>query len=379
MHSGELSTMNDDWTLMTSFLPESWAELAVDTGATKGLRKDKLPGNLLRTLLLHLACGYSLRETAVRARKAELADMSDVALLKRLRKSSDWLYSLCVALFNERGIHLGKETGLQFRLFDATDVKEPGKTGSLWRIHYGVRVPSLVCDFFRLTETEGKGTGESFCQFPIQVGDHVIADRGYCTAAGIHHVASHGAFLCVRVNSLTLPMNDMGGKKFDLIAHLQTLQCAGTTAGWAVQVPAPDGQASVAGRLCVIRKDKKAILQAHKKLRRMASKKGVKLRPETFVAAEYVIVFSTFSAATFSVADILEWYRVRWQIELVFKRFKQIAGLGHLPKHDEASAKAWLYGKLCVALLTEKIVAYANAVSPWRYEAEFDPPEECLA
>ena len=50
-----------------------------------------------------------------------------------------------------------------------------------------------------------------------------------------------------------------------------------------------------------------------------------------------------------------------------FKRFKQIAELGHLPKHDEESAKAWVYGKLLVALLTEKIIRHASAVSPWGY------------
>ena len=41
-----------------------------ETGALKGLRKDKSVENLLRVLLLHLGRGYSLRETAVRARKA---------------------------------------------------------------------------------------------------------------------------------------------------------------------------------------------------------------------------------------------------------------------------------------------------------------------
>ncbi len=43
------------------------------------------------------------------------------------------------------------------RLVDATTVREPGRTGSLWRIHYSVRVPSLLCD--HLTETEGRGAG----------------------------------------------------------------------------------------------------------------------------------------------------------------------------------------------------------------------------
>ena len=46
-----------------------------------------VPETLLRLFLLHVARGYSLRETAVRAREAGLATISDVGLLKRLRRT----------------------------------------------------------------------------------------------------------------------------------------------------------------------------------------------------------------------------------------------------------------------------------------------------
>ena len=95
--------MDEDWEVLLSFLPQDWRELARDTGALKGLRKDKAVDNLLRTLLLHLGCGHSLRETVVRARQAYLADLSDVALLKRL-KSKGWLHALCVRLFEQQGL-----------------------------------------------------------------------------------------------------------------------------------------------------------------------------------------------------------------------------------------------------------------------------------
>jgi hypothetical protein len=120
--------MDEDWDLLVKFFPSNWEQLAEDLKALKGLRKNKSAEDLLRTILMHIGCGYSLRETVLRARRAKLGDFSDVALLKRLRKSKDWLHALCQELFKERGLELASLRGFKVRLFDATDVKEPGKT-----------------------------------------------------------------------------------------------------------------------------------------------------------------------------------------------------------------------------------------------------------
>lgn len=369
--------MNEDWDVVMSFLPEDWQELARETGALKGLRKDKSVDALLRTLLLHLACGHSLRETVVRARKANLADLSDVALLKRLRKSGDWLRALCIALFREQGIAMSADGGFQVRAFDATTVKEPGRTGSLWRLHYSVRLPSLACDFFKLTATEGPGAGETFRHFPIAEGDYVLADRGYSTAAGLDHVVSAGGHVIVRVNTGSLSFRTTDGAPFDLLAHVTTLKRAGAVGSWSAA--AVGNGIAVPGRVCAIRKTQEAIRIAHRKLRSEATRRGKRTKPRTLEFARYVIVFTTFPEADFTAAEVLEWYRTRWQVELVFKRFKSLAQLGHLPKYDDESAKAWLYGKLLVALLVEKLIHHATAVSPWGYRMEAVPAAQPLA
>ena len=55
-HGGE------DWGLLMSFSLDNGKELAIETGALKGLRKDKSPENLLRTLLIHIGCEHSLHD-----------------------------------------------------------------------------------------------------------------------------------------------------------------------------------------------------------------------------------------------------------------------------------------------------------------------------
>lgn len=357
---------DEDWEMLTTFFPAEWRHLARSSGALKGLRQDKDEENYLRVLMLHFGCGLSMRETVTRAKQAELAELSSVALFKRLRKSREWLYALCRALFEERGIKAVTATPQPLRIIDATIIKEPGPTGAQWRIHYSLCWPTLRCDYFKLSAVQGEGTGESLRQFPLSRGEHVLADRGYCHASGIHYAAERGSTIAVRLNPDGIVLQTEEGKSLNLLQKLRSLQRSGQFAAWEARVPFEE-RLPVAVRICAIRKSKIAIALAHKQLRRKASKQGSKLQPQTLIYAQYVMVLTTFPEKEFPVALVLEWYRFRWQIELVFKRFKQIAQLGHLPKQDEDSSKAWLYGKLFVALLTDKLVAQARALSPWGY------------
>jgi hypothetical protein len=56
---------------------------------------------------------------------------------------------------------------------------------------------------------------------------------------------------------------------------------------------------------------------------------------------------------------------------------KSIMGLGHLPKKDPASARAWLHGKIFASLLSERMVETAETFSPWVYrlDSEAQPME----
>ena len=65
---------------------------------------------------------------------------------------------------------------------------------------------------------------------------------------------------------------------------------------------------------------------------------------------------------------ITQLYHCRWQIELYFERMRSILGLGDLPKKREDSSRAWLHGKLLVALLPERLLDTAEHFSPWGYE-----------
>jgi hypothetical protein len=364
----QILAADESWAVLKRFFPVDWEELAVETNAlVRKLRSFKDTESVMRTLLLHIANGYSLRETVVRAKMAEIADVTDVALLKRLQCSEDWLKTLSLRLLRERGFEDRPvdQSKTQLRLVDGTYVKEPGKTGSEWRIHYSLRLPDLHCDYFKLTPSEGKDTGESFKQFPAKQGDCIVGDRAYSTAQGIAYLTERGAYCLVRVNTGALKFYQ-DEEELNLSTKLSELQQEQMCGEWPVDILAPNG-GKITGRLCAKKKSEAAAKLAIEKLKKQANKRQRQIKPETLEYAKYVIVFTTLPLYTFTTNHVLEWYRLRWQIELSFKRLKSLASFGHLPKYDEVSARAWLYGKLLVGLMTEKLLRHARAISPWGY------------
>jgi len=372
-----MNALDEDWNLLVGMLPPSWERAARLSGAVARLRGFASVNEVLHVLLMHVGCGYSLQETAVRAQAAGLAGVSAVTLLNRLRQAEGWLQHLCQALLEERGLHWrGPQPRRCLRAVDATVIKEPGPTGSHWRLHYSLRLPELRCDHFQITATKGGNTAENLTRFPLAAGDIILADRGYCHPSGVARVCRQEADIIVRLNS-SVPLFAADGQRFSLLPALRTLPAAGHQGQWRVWMH--DGDECLAGRLCALRKTQQAIAAAQRQLDRREHKHQIRVRPETREYAHYVVVFTTLPESALGAAEVLEYYRFRWQIELVFKRLKSLVALGHLPKHDEQSARAWLYGKLFVALLTQKLVDLGAAISPWGYELGARPEGQSLA
>lgn len=260
----------------------------------------------MRMRLLHLARGYSLHETVVRAKAAGVAELSAGALFKRLQKAEDWFKELGWMLLPLTGLAVPVATkALRLRLVDSTTVKDPGKTGSGWRIQYSFQLPEFGCDYLGLHPGEGAGTGDSFTQFPITRGDHVIGDRGYSHISGVEHIAAHGGFVWVRLNPVSLPLFTPPGQRFPLLRRIATLRTAGQIGEGPVVVHGD--QRLIPGRLCAVRKSAEALTLAEKRLKQTASRKGREIQPETWEYVKYVRVFTTFSPRRFTAVEMLQW------------------------------------------------------------------------
>jgi hypothetical protein len=348
-----------DWDIVTRMLPEDWELSARQCGALRRCRNVDSATTLLRLILLHVAGGLSLRQTVVRARTLGWPQLSDVALLKRLRASANWLEYLCGRLWGAMNWPEGLSVrGRTWRVVDATTIQEPAAVGISWRVHYSVRLPTLVCDFVSVTGVRG---GESLCRIPVRSGDVILADRGYSHRAGVAWVLSQGAQVIVRHQGANFPLLTGQGRAFELLPQLRSLR-QHQPGSWMVGFEEQGRRWKV--WLHAVRKSAAAAERAREQLRQ---ERGQGLQPETLELAEYVVVLSSLPPEELSVLQALGLYRGRWQIELVFKKLKGLLGIGELAKYDPDSARAWMQAKLLTALLIERLEREARFFSPWGF------------
>ncbi len=350
----------DSWRIIARLLPAGWRRQCRELGALRRARAIPDEKVLLRLLLLHLADGCSLAETAARAKQAGWCAVTPAAVFGRLQSAEQWLRWLAEQLWLQTR-KLVADSPRRVIAVDATTVCEAGVTGSQWRLHYAINLADLQCDFAIATDHK---IGETFRRVPLRKADIVMGDRAYGNPPGVQYARTAGADVLVRISLTGMPLFTADGKRVALLARLRGLR-VGQAASWPVCVHGPERE--IGGRLVAVKKSARSARAAMRKVKQRAKKKGQVVRPATLKAARYLMIFTTLPAAEFSPERVLEWYRLRWQVELAFKRMKSLMELGQLPKHAAASCKAWLHGKLLVALLVERLIREAEAFSPWGY------------
>ena len=350
------------------FLPTGWEDAAKRLGAMRRQRKLSSAGELLRILLVHIANGCSMRETVARAKQGGLAEISDVALLKRLKCSSEWLRWMAIKLISRRGVEMCPPksfSGYNIKSVDASVITEPGSTGTDWRLHYAIELFTLQCDQFVISRPD---LGESFVNFRVNEKDLFVGDRAYGRLKGFKYVVERNGYFLARLKSKAFNIYDRNEIELNLLNELRSLAIGEIRDIDVVASSNTNNELKL--RLCALRKSDEEAEKSIQKAIKEHSKKQRIINPETIELHKY-IVLGTSLPDSVSKWDIAELYRARWQIEIAFKRLKSIMGLGHLPKKDEESARAWLHGKKFIALLTQAIVDEGRFFSPWGYPIKY--------
>jgi hypothetical protein len=351
----------NDWKFLLSRLPKGLdlEETARECGALLLPRVIRNAETLLRLVFAYAWCRLSLKATVTWAAEHGVSKLSKVALMKRLRQSVVWLDLLLKAALAERAGCLA-QGGIRLRLVDATTVPIPGSRGTDWRVHMGFDLGSLSIDSLEVTGPKG---GESYTRFKVQEREVMVGDRGYAHRNGLWSVVQAGGYFLVRLNWQNLPLQDLQGEKWDLLGSLRQAKEDEATE-FAVQTAPTRAVPPIAARLIVQRKSPEAAEESRRKLLREAKKKGRTVDPRTLETAAYIFVLTSVSAEHLDAAQVLEVYRFRWQIEMAFKRLKEILPLRRVPVKDPDLAKTYLYANLLAALLTEDLARDFLAFPP---------------
>lgn len=351
----------DEWGVIEQLLPAGWRQAAREQGAFRRARYISDPAPLLRVLLFHAVNDGGLRETVAQARASGVVEMSQVALLKRLRTAGDWLawiaQELCRA-FRERP---RLPHGLRPRAIDSTTVQGPASKGVEWRIHYTVDLLTLNCDWHEVTDARG---GEQLGRTPVQAGDVLVGDRNFLHPRALQRVVHAGGHVLLRLRWNHPPM-ERHGRAFHALASAGRLR-VGRVGDWPVTLRPAQGE-PVRGRVVAIRLPGPVAARQVRRLQRAAQDRGRRLAPQTVQAAHVIMLFTTLAPEQLDARGVLELYRARWQIELAFKRLKQLLKLGRLPHQEARAARSWILAKLVVALLLETLYRNAVAFFPWGY------------
>jgi hypothetical protein len=347
------SLNNRDWQSIVEKLggAEDLARSARETKAFQRPRTITSAVDLLRIILAYCLSQTGLRSIAAWASAIGLAELSNVALLQRLRRSGDWLALLVGQALARHAPSVGH--GRCIRIVDGTSVPKAGgnakKKSQLWRIHSAFDLPDERFGHFLLTDQQ---EGEKLDLIPVIKGEIRLADRAYMQPDRIAAVLAQGGDVVIRAGWKSGRWRH-DGAPFDLIEAFRTAQ--GGLIDQPIQVERKDG-APLALRLIAVKKPPAAAEAARRQARRAAQREGYTISDAALTAADWVIIVTSLTPQDFTTGEVLALYRLRWRIELAFKRLKSLIGLRGPPGFDERSAKPYILAHLLTILLLEPLI-----------------------
>jgi hypothetical protein len=337
----------DDWEYVRTLLPVDLEDSARVTNALRRCRNVPDAAALLRMALAYALTDLSLKDVAAWASSLHLAEITGPGLFYRLREAEAWLERVLGQML---AAQIPVETcGLPIRVVDATVVNGPGgRTAVEWRAHVLVSAVTGVIRSVQLTGDEG---GEKLARYVVQEGEVVLGDRAYGTARGLHAISQQGARVVVRFNPGNLRTCD--GKRQRI--YLQQEEAKVPSLGaieFQVLIPVPPPPT-----------------KSHKT---WDLARAIAWIPARAVAGrtrsgEVVWILTTLPPSVSALA-VMGLYRLRWQIELLFKRLKSLLYLDTLPSRQGPTAKSWMLARLLAAALAQRLVEPNGPLSPWGYQ-----------
>jgi hypothetical protein len=360
----------EEWPYVLSFLPNNLEDSAKNYRVLIRKREISSAEDLLRMLLAYSVTDLSLHSTCVWASAVGIASLSKPAFFYRVRDSTEWLLYLLAHVLNQdtENPEGDLKHGIKIQIVDATHIQGPGAEGSEWRIHTRLAVDpggkSWRMTGIKITD---ELVGENYGIHEFGPAVLAIGDRGYGTAKGIYYAREVGTHVLVRISADSIRVCSIRKNKMLIKTYEKEVPEQGCYSKH-IQIPVPPGR---------ITKSKKT--WPLEKTRAWIPARLIGFRNDK---EEVVWLITTLPDYMLDDLTAMNLYRIRWQIELLFKRLKSLAWLDRLPAPRKGpTAMIWIAARLLGAALVETINSSsisAIAAENDGCDYELDPEERSV-
>lgn len=347
-NSPEITTIAaNTWDELLTNMPIDIESSAKDFGAITRKREIKSGRDLLRIILAYCGMDWSFRTLGAWSLSIGLATISDVAIRNRVKKATAWMQAMVGAYLSQK-VTAQRDKKVVLNLIDASVINGPGSKGTDWRLHVKYDVAKGEIINAQVTDKHG---GETLNRYTLASNEINVVDSGYSQRPAITAALSKGALVVCRMNWKIIPLERTDGSRFDLFAWLRSGFTNGS--GQEVEVYLMQGSERFKLRLIGRRLSAEAAERARRHARRSAKKQGKTPSEEALLACTFVLILTNLPAEEWTLANVLWIYRLRWQIEMLFKRLKSILEIDKLRCKDPQMSQTYLYGKLICLFICE--------------------------
>lgn len=319
------------------------------TGAIRRKRVVTSGGQLLRLVLAYVLSGLSFRSTAAWAEAGAHASLSDVALLKRMRRCGPWLRYLVSTLMRSTSPAPSPDDERRIVAVDATMICVPGDKQNYYLLHTAYDVTAQC---FQSTELTDRHAAERLDVGKIERDEIRLGDRAYGRWRDLWTVVEAGADYVVRLSATALKLCTVSGEPISRAVWCKLAETAGVQ-DVTLAIHASKGAAQMLARLIVLPLSQEKAAAARRLMRKNACKWGYTPSRDALVTAGCLMLITSLPREAWPAERVLTLYRRRWQVELAFKRLKSLIGLEDLRVHDSELVAVWIHAILLVALLID--------------------------
>lgn len=217
-----------------------------------------------------------------------------------------------------------------------------------------------------------QGLADQACQ---QVGRNELGifDKGFYKAQALRSMQARGGYFLLpwhhSVSVWELDAAHQPGAQIDVAAHLKasTQSCVEWT---AVALGQTEESRLGPVRLMAYRLKEESANRRRAQLREKCRTHGRQPTATALELAGWLILLTNAPAELVPTAAVGFLYRVRWQVELVFKQWKSVLRLDVLPSQNDCRVQCEVWARLLAALLAFVWYQHANATCLELHERE---------